>query len=97
MSESFGSPVEDLTPPPARTEALAQRLALALDAQNWPAYDQTLGEVMGCPHCTAQLVGALVTTLTLVLNQFEPGWQAETTVRLAELIDTLHGSPWSPC
>jgi hypothetical protein len=82
---------DELNLPPTQTEAVAQRLALALAAQNWPAYRQALGEVMGCPSCTAQLIGTLVTTLTLVFDQFEPGWQAETAERLAVLIDSMHG------
>ena len=82
---------EELSLPPARTEAIGRRLALALDAQNWPAYRATLGEVLGCEHCTAELIGTLVSTMVLLFNRFEPNWKEETADRLTELLYNLHG------
>src|ERR1700741_1228713 len=78
-------------PPPARAEALARWLTLALDAEDWAAYDETVSHLMSCPSCESQVIGTLVTTLTLVLNQYEPTWRAESVARIAALHDTLHG------
>lgn len=69
--------------PPSVSEALALRLLLAWQAENWETYRKTLAEINE-KRCALGMVNALVWE---IISNADSGWAQRTQDRLAALLD----------
>jgi hypothetical protein len=81
--------MSEFSEPPPDAEVLCNRLLLALDADNGPAYQTAFLDMMRSPRLAWRVTNTLVSTLRILLEKTDPGWQDDNAERQLLLLDSL--------